>query len=178
MKFLILWAVSFVLSVSVSAQTAVKPASKAQQPTFDAVDMQGKRVDTAALKGKVVVLNLWFINCPNCIQEIKMLNQLVDEYKGNKDVVFVGLAASTKSELQRFLAKNPFKYQIVPDATMIILTKFGTPDKSGEINVPFPMHYVLDRDGIVAVKAQGIKGIDFVKNELKRQFPESARAGN
>lgn len=178
MKFLILWAALFVLSVSVSAQTAAKPAPKAEQPSFAALDMQGNRVDTAALKGKVVVLNLWFINCPNCIQEIRMLNELVDEYKGNKDVVFVGLAASKKAELQRFLAKNPFKYQVVPDATMIILSKFGTPDKSGEINVPFPMHYVLDRDGTVAVKAQGIKGIESVKTELKRQFPAKAAAAN
>ena len=167
-----------VLSVPVMAQNAAKTVAKAEQPAFAAVDLQGNLVDTAALKGKVVVVNLWFINCPNCVQEIKMLNALVDEYKGHTDVVFVGLAASKKPELQKFLAKNPFKYRIVPDATMIILTKFGTPDKNGDINVPFPMHYVIDRDGTVAVKAQGIKGIEFVKNELKKQFPSKAAAAN
>ncbi len=35
---------------------------------------------------------------------------------------------------------------------MIILTKFGTPDKNGDINVPFPMHYVIARDGNVVLK--------------------------
>ena len=36
------------------------------RPVFTAVDMNGAKVDIAALKGKIVVLNLWFINCPNC----------------------------------------------------------------------------------------------------------------
>jgi len=172
MKFLSLLAAVLVLTVSLSAQT------KTSQPTFAAAGMDGKVIDMATLRGKVVVVNLWFINCPNCVEEIKMLNQLVDEYKDNKDVVFLGLASNKKSELEKFLKKNPFKYQVIPDAMLIILSKFGTPDKSGEINIPFPMHYVVDRDGNVAVKAQGIKGIGFVKNELKKQFADTPVAGN
>ena len=154
-----------VLAVSATSQTPAQAG-----PTFAALAMDGSRVDMAGLRGKVVVLNLWFINCPNCVEEIKMLNQLVDEYKGNSDVVFLGLAASPKPALEKFLGKNPFKYQVIPNAQMIILSKFGTPDKNGDINVPFPMHYVVDRDGKVLVKAQGIKGIDAVKGELKKQF--------
>jgi peroxiredoxin len=155
------------------SRSAVSPVAK---PVFAAQTMDGRIVDTASLRGKIVVLNLWFINCPNCVQEIKALNQLVDEHKDNKDVVFLGLAASNKAELQKFLVKNPFKYEVIPNATMIILSKFGTPDKNGEINVPFPMHYVLDREGSVVVKAQGSAGIDFVKNELKRQLSAQTTA--
>lgn len=150
------------LGLGASAQT--------HQPTFAAIDMSGNRIDTAALRGKVVVLNLWFVNCPNCIDEIKQLNALVEQYKGRSEVVFLGLAASRKPDLEKFLVKNPFKYTIIPNAQMIILSKFGTPDKSGNIDVPFPMHYVLDRDGNVVVKAQGIKGIDAVKSELAKQL--------
>lgn len=114
---------------------------------------------------------LWLINCPNCVEEIKLLNQLVDEYKGKGDVVFLGPAASKKPDLEKFLKKNPFKYQVIPDSTITILTKFGTPDKTGDINVPFPMHYVLDREGKVVVKVQGIKSVDAVRKELRKQLP-------
>lgn len=131
--------------------------------------MNGDRVELAALKGKVVVLNLWFVGCPSCMEEIKQLNQLVGEYQGKSDVVFLGLAASRKDDLQKFLVKNPFDYTIIPNAQMIILSKFGTPDKNGEINVPFPMHYVIDRDGKIALKEQGIKGVDAVRKELQKQ---------
>jgi len=131
--------------------------------------MNGNRVELSALRGKVVVINLWFINCPNCLDEIKQLNKLVDDYKGKSDVVFLGLAASKKEDLVKFLAKNPFNYTIVPNAQMIILTKFGTPDKNGDINVPFPMHYVIDRDGNIALKEQGVKGVEAVRKELQKQ---------
>lgn len=141
-----------------------------ERPSFAAIAMDGTKVDTSDLRGKVVVLNLWFINCPNCVEEIKLLNALVDEYKGNKDVVFLGLAASPKAELEKFLVKNPFKYQVLPNTQMIIVGKFGTTGNNGELELPFPMHYVLDREGRIAAKAQGIKGIDVVKTELKKQF--------
>ncbi len=163
MKNLFLFALlSIFLSLSTDAQI--------RQPEFVTSAMDGSKIDTRALRGKVVVLNLWFINCPNCLAEIKMLNQLVDEYKANPNVVFLAPAASRKDELVKFLSKNPFKYQVLPDSSIIILNQFGTPDKNGDINVPFPMHYVLDREGKVVVKAQGIKGIEAVKSELKKQL--------
>jgi len=148
---------------------ALSASSQNVQPNFAALDMNGNRVELSALRGKVVVVNLWFIGCPNCMDEIKQLNQLVNDYKGKPDVVFLGLAASKKEDLVKFLVKNPFNYTIVPNAQMIILTKFGTPDKNGEINVPFPMHYVIDRDGKIVLKEQGVKGVEAVRNELSKQ---------
>jgi peroxiredoxin len=157
-------------TMTAASQSTSDFASDPNQPIFTASDMDGNRVDIRDYRGKVVVLNLWFINCPNCLAEIKMLNQLVDEYSG-KDVVFLAPAASPRSDLVKFLAKNPFKYKILPDAGNIIIGKFGTPDKDGTINMPFPMHYVLDREGRIITKAQGIKGIEAVKAQLKNQFP-------
>ncbi|MFM9904455.1 MAG: TlpA disulfide reductase family protein [Pyrinomonadaceae bacterium] len=178
MKNLLLLAAIFALTLSVSAQKPVAPTNVASQPTFAALGMDGQRIDMAALRGKVVVLNLWFINCPNCLEEITSLNQLVDQYKDNKDIVFLALAASRKADLEKFLKKHPFKYQVVPDASMIILSKFGTPDKNGEINIPFPMHYVLDREGNIVLKMQGVKGVDAVTKELRKQFSKPIVGSN
>ena len=169
MKYLVVLASLLTFSTAPLAQTKTPPPAT-QQPSFAALTMDGSKIDTAALKGKIVVLNLWFINCPNCREEIKLLNQVVDQYKAYNDVVFIALAASKKADLEKFLVKNPFKYKIVPSAEMIMFSKFGTPDKNGEINIPFPMHYVLDRFGNVVVKVQGTKGVDAVKAELAKQF--------
>ena len=168
MKNILLCCLFLALSVSLAAQTKQAPAQPAYN--FEAATMDGSKMDTAAFRGKVVVFNLWFVNCPNCIEEITKLNQLVTDYQANKDVVFIALASSRKADIEKFLKKNPFNYTIVPDATGIILTKFGTPDKDGQINVPFPMHFVLDRDGNAVVQVQGVKGIEAVKKELARQF--------
>lgn len=177
MKYFLAVVSLLVLSTSLSAQTKISlPPTSQQQPSFAALTMDGTKIDTAALKGKVVVLNLWFINCPNCREEIKLLNQIVDQYKDNKDVVFIGLAASKKADLVKFLAKNPFKYKIVPSAEMIIFSKFGTPDKNGNIDIGFPQHYVLDRAGNIVFKMRGKEGVNGVKAELAKQFAAKTAA--
>ena len=168
MKHLFLCAAFLALAVSVFGQQK-NAAEISLAPTFSAATIEGKVVNTADLKGKVVVLNLWFINCPNCVEEIKLLNQVVDAYK-DKDVVFLALATNKKPELEKFLKKNPFKFQVVPDQMMTILTKFGTPDQSGKIEIPFPVHIVIDREGKLINRMNGIKGVEMVKNELKKQF--------
>lgn len=137
-------------------------------PTFSVTSIDGKTFDSAKLKGKVVVLNLWFVNCPYCVEEIKSLNDVVDEYK-NKDVVFIGMATNDKTKVENFLKKNPFKYNIVPSAMQAILS-FGEPNKDGEFYIPFPVHVVIDREGKIVVSTNGIKGVETVKNELQRQF--------
>lgn len=171
MKHLLIFTAILVFSVSSFAQ---KPGDKPAAPTLFATTLDGKNIDSADLKGKVVVLNLWFINCPNCVQEIKLLNALVDEYKDNKDVVFLAPAASTAKELEPFLKKYPFKYQVIPSAMNIILGKFGTVDKNGQISSPFPMHFVVDRAGTIVLKMEGIKGVAAVRAELNKQFPKQA----
>jgi peroxiredoxin len=155
-------------AVAVSAQTKVAAVQK--QPDFTASNMKGKVITLSELRGKIVVLNLWFINCLDCNAEIKALNELVAQYKDNKDVVFLAPAANRKPELEAFLKKNPFAYQVIPNALMLIIIKFGMPDKEGEINIPFPMHYVIDREGNIVVKVEGTKGIEAVKSELKKQL--------
>jgi peroxiredoxin len=137
-----------------------------RQPYFKLHTIEGRPVNTADLRGKYVVVNLWFINCPNCVEEIKLLNELVEKYRGNNDVAFLALAASPASDLEKFLVKHPFKYQVFPDAQMIILSQFGTPNKNGDIEMPFPMHFVLDPYGRVITEAQGVKGVEAVRSTL------------
>jgi peroxiredoxin len=169
MKHALILLVVLVFAFSAFAQ---KPGEPATAGVF-ATTLDGKTITGADLNGKVVVLNLWFINCPNCVEEIKLLNALVDEYKDNKDVVFLAPATSSAKELVPFLKKNPFKYQVIPSAMNIILGKFGTVDKNGQISSPFPMHIVVDRGGTITLKMEGIKGVAAVRAELKRQFPEA-----
>ncbi len=136
---------------------------------FKVTTLDGKTYAAQDLRGKIVVFNLWFFNCPICVEEIKLINKLADEYQNDKDVVFLGLANNNPSDLQKFLKKNPFKYQIVPNAKLLILTQFAEPDKNGQINVAFPAHIVLNRQGEKVANVTGIKGVEAVRNELQKQ---------
>lgn len=156
----------FFLAFSAFGQTkkTTKPS------TAGTVSISGKIFGTQELKGKVVVLNFWYTNCPPCLKEIPELNNLVEEYKG-KDVVFLGLATDYKQSIEEFLKEKPFKYEIIPSA-MQFTFRFLQPDEKGTFETKFPTHIVIDRTGKKTVYETGIKGIAVVKTEFKKQYKE------
>lgn len=171
MRFILI--LMFCAGFAATTAAQKKIAALPSAPAFNVSSITGETFDSEKLQGKIVVLNLWFVNCPNCVAEIKLLNDLVDEYYG-KDVVFIGLATNDEAKLKSFLKKNPFKYKIVPKAMQTILS-FGEPNQNGEINIPFPMHIVIDRTGKIVVRRSGIKGLNDVKDELRHQFETASK---
>ena len=98
------------------------------------------------LKGKVVVINFWFVECKPCVMEMPDLNKLVEKYK-NKNVVFLGLAMNEKTKIEKFLKTTNFKYNIVPDAQQVV-QDYGV--------LSFPTHVVIDKDANVAFSTSGL----------------------
>lgn len=123
-------------------------------PSFTAPSMDGTEYKLDALRGKIVVINLWGTFCAPCITEMPKLNALTEKYK-NGDVVFLAPAVDDKTLLEGFLLKNPFKYQVLPNSFGIIKQyapkkKTASPnDKPGGFVMLLPTHLVIDRDGTV-----------------------------
>ncbi len=124
---------------------SITGAKKKPAIPFTAKGLDGKTYDLAALKGKVVVLNFWFIECPPCRVEIPGLNTLVKEFS-NKDVVFLALALDDEKDLKEFLKKSPFTYTIVPKAREVS-QKYGVEG--------YPTHIVIDRNGMNVGRLMG-----------------------
>lgn len=124
---------------------SITGAKKKPAIPFTAKGLDGKTYDLAALKGKAVVLNFWFVDCPPCRVEIPGLNTLVKEF-ANKDVVFLALALDDEKDLKEFLKKSPFTYTIVPKAREIS-QKYGVEG--------YPTHIVIDRNGMNVGRLMG-----------------------
>jgi peroxiredoxin len=116
-------------------------------PAFVAKDVHGNTVDLAALKGKVVALNFWFIHCHPCVLEMPELNQTVQNFSG-KEVVFIGLTFDKEAETKSFLLRRKFDYQIVADAQQVF-DRYGGP--------PSPTNIVIDKNGQVAFVEYGYR---------------------
>ena len=118
----------------------LKSLEGCQMPTFEAVTMDGKPINTVSLKGKIVVFNFWFIGCAPCVAELPALNRLVEQYKG-KQVVFVAFGNSTKSQtVSEFLPKHKFAYQLISDAK----------DYADKFVVSvWPVNMVFDQSGVL-----------------------------
>lgn len=115
-------------------------------PDASVTTLEGKMIDLAKLRGKVVVLNFFSLGCAPCLSEIPDLNKLVEKFKGNDSVVFLAPAGDPGANLKAYDKRHPFRYQIVPGAGSLI-SHFGV-----EI---WPTHIVIARDGTVAARITG-----------------------
>ena len=111
-----------------------------EMPFLSLQTVSGEKIETKGLKGKVLVINLWFTTCHPCIAELPALNKLVKEYK-DKNVVFLGLSTDTKEMLDRdFFPNYKFDFKIIPGAGDIV-------EKIGHTG--FPTTYIVDTKGNV-----------------------------
>jgi thiol-disulfide isomerase/thioredoxin len=113
---------------------------------FSFRDSENQKFKVEDLKGKVLVVNFWFINCPPCRAEIPDLNEMVEEYKDNKDVLFVAIGLDPWFELKEYLVKQPFKYHLVTDGRYYATEK--------NVN-SYPTNVVVDKNGKVVFQSMG-----------------------
>jgi|GEM_PF-1158096 len=133
-------------------------------PDFTVTTIDGKKVSIKSLKGKVVVLNFWFTQCPPCREEMPALNKFVDKYKDNKNVVFLApevVPTTTVAEVQKFLKRVPFTYQVA----------LGGKDAAALYQVKvFPANFVIDKKGIVRMGYVGYN--PYSLEELGKTIPK------
>jgi len=113
---------------------------------FSVADINGNKYSLESLKGKVIVINFWFVECKPCVMEMPELNKLVEKYK-NKDVVFLGFAINEKDKIEKFLKNTNYKYNVVPSAQETIQT-YGVNS--------FPTHVVIDKNSNISFSTSGL----------------------
>jgi peroxiredoxin len=140
--------------MAVNGQTALPPnsaaATKTDPPVFDAVALDSIRLNSAALRGKVLVIEFWFTGCEPCVEDISKLNDLVDQFK-ERDVVFIAPTWDNEPILRAFLKEHPFKYHIIPNAKDLILRAC----KDGEGNIVVPVRLVISKEGKIDFTSDG-----------------------
>jgi thiol-disulfide isomerase/thioredoxin len=78
--------------------------------------IDGKEIAMADLKGKVVVLNFWFIGCAVCRAMKPLLDDFKAKFSDNDNVVFLAMTADPAGAVKDYLQKEPFHYIQAADA--------------------------------------------------------------
>ena len=113
---------------------------------FSVRDILGNSYSSKELKGKIIVVNFWFVECKPCVMEIPELNGLVDKYAG-KDVVFLGLATNDQSRIETFIKTQAYKYHLIPSSR----------DVAAAYEVMYyPTHLIIDKNSKVAYHVTGL----------------------
>jgi|688.fasta_scaffold770497_1 thiol-disulfide isomerase/thioredoxin len=135
-------------------------------PDFEAIDLNGNRLTKQDLKGKVIVLNFWFIGCAPCEMERPSLNDLTKLYANNENVIFISFAKNNKEQLDKFLKDYPVLYKVVPTEKDYIKTKF-------EINA-YPINIIIGKNGkyFYNSKTSGIGILTILQREIDKALIE------
>lgn len=107
-------------------------------PDFDLMDMKGNKINSQNLKGKPVVINIWFATCIPCMEEMPALNELKEKFQ-NSDVVFLAITFENKITVENFLKKHRFNFTAIPNAN----------EYCHHITSIYPVTLFVDRNGII-----------------------------
>lgn len=117
-------------------------------PDFVLHTFANEQLDTADMKGKVVVVNFWASWCKPCEQEAFELEAAWQNYKPQSDVVFLGVAwVDTEPESKAFINQFGISYPNGPD----LRTRIGQMFRLTGV----PETYIIDREGRLAYVKKG-----------------------
>jgi thiol-disulfide isomerase/thioredoxin len=99
----------FLNALPVNAQVyGLKKPTVTAIPDLELLDINGKHVNLKKLaKDKVLFIDNWFIPCPPCFIEMKMLHDLHAKYAANKDFCFITISRTDREIVKKFIAKDP-----------------------------------------------------------------------
>ena len=128
-------------------QKGQKPVAASGSEIPQLTRLEGGALDTAALAGKVVVLDFWATYCVPCIKEIPMFNKLQAEY-GPKGLVVIGASQDEEGagKVQPFLKAHPMNYTVA----------LGSPALGDKYKLDaLPVTLVFDRTGKQVQRFEG-----------------------
>ncbi|MEM6737674.1 MAG: TlpA disulfide reductase family protein [Bacteroidota bacterium] len=157
--FMLLW------TLMVCAQNGPQDLTGTKAQKFELIDIDGNIISSDNTKGKVVVLNFWFIGCKPCLKEIPELNAVYQEYAQNQEVVFASIALDNLENVRKKMSKYNIQYPIVTD---------GDPfSKLFKVN-GFPTNIVIDKERNYFFRfTGGLPGIgDYISNSIQKALEQ------
>jgi cytochrome c biogenesis protein CcmG/thiol:disulfide interchange protein DsbE len=127
---------------------SAKPGDLA--PVFEAPDLQGVTVSLSALRGSVVLLNVWATWCEPCREELPELARLAARHREG-GLVVIGVSVDglkAQDELRRLVDASGVTYPILLDPRSTIVPKLKI--------VGFPTTVLIDRQGVLRWRQEGL----------------------
>lgn len=129
-------------------------------PSFERVDLDGKRVELSAYRGKVVLLNFWATWCAPCLTEIPAFVSWQKQYSG-QGLQVIGISMDDDAPpVRRMYRKYGMNYPVaMGDA------------KLGELYggvLGLPVTYLIDRNGKVVRRYEGAADLKQMEKDVQQ----------
>jgi len=129
---------------------------------FKAITTKGKDLSSTNHGAKVLIISLWGLNCASCLDEMKALEPVYEEFQeAGLKIWAVNTEDITAQEIEKGLRMREFElgYDLVPDPGLKI-TKLFT-------SWFIPVTLIVDSEGIVQYYKVGFNEADAEKIKAK-----------
>ena len=131
--------------------------NKPVAPNVTFTTIEGKKINMADLKGKVVLVNFWATDCSGCIKEMPDLIKTYNTYREKGfELIAVAMPYDPPAQVLNYTKQKALPFPVMHDGLSEITQAFGG------VNLT-PTTYIFDRQGNRLQRKIG--EIDF--NELK-----------
>lgn len=142
-----LFIVSLIACLSGAAALAIEPGAKL--PSFSLNSLNGEKVSTDSLRGKVVYVDFWATWCGPCRKSLPWMDGIQKKY-GASGLVILAINEDTTSDAAQKVIND-----LKPSFKALI-------DNKGEVAGMFspptmPSSFLIDRDGVVRMVHPGFK---------------------
>jgi len=126
-------------------------------PVFALLDLDGKKINLAELKGKVVIVDFWATWCGPCKASFPGMQKIVTKYKDDPTVKFVFIDTWERGDEKvknaaEFVANNKYSFHVLMDNDDKVVAEFKVEG--------IPTKFVIDKNGIIRFKSVGFDGSD------------------
>ncbi len=125
-------------------------------------DAEGRPLDTASLRGQVLLINFWATWCPPCVEEMPELDQLQKEW-GGRGAQVLGIGIDSRAKILDFSRRARFTYPLlVGGAEGSDLSR-----AFGNVSAALPFTVLIGRDGRVRERILGRFNLSHLREALR-----------
>ncbi|MBC8011829.1 MAG: TlpA family protein disulfide reductase [Burkholderiales bacterium] len=124
-------------------------------PAWSLTTLDGRKIDSASLTGKVVVVDFWATHCAPCVHELPHYADMQKKY-ADQGLVIIGVSVDRRGA--DFVKKFVERYGVNYDIAMINEEIGDALIK--EDTLPLPLTFLVDRQGVVRHQKVGPMPMD------------------
>ena len=155
------------IAVLLSAALALSGCSQDRAPESSFVLLDGSRISTAQLQGKVTLVNFWATSCTTCVAEMPELVATHDKYKGRGyDTLAVAMSYDPPAYVVNFTESRKLPFKVAIDNT-------GANAKAwGDVKLT-PTTYLLNKRGEIVKRYVGTPEFAELHRLIEKLLAES-----
>ena len=116
-------------------------------PDFDLESLDDQYISLSQYRGKIVVLNFWYVTCNPCIEEMPYFQDLQEQWSGDEDIVILAVNyQNDPGTVQDFIDIGQYTFTVLLDTDGAVGAQFAN---------LFPTTYFIDADGVIQYKKEG-----------------------